>query len=80
MQSKNDAEKVQMSCVTGAGASTKISVTGMVATDIVKSVVNLTDGSQVALAGLAEEAGGFSITAATTGKTLLVLWIDKSAG
>lgn len=80
MSSKNAAEQVMTTIATGAGASTKITVTGMAVGDVVKAVHNLTDASAVALAGLVVSADGFLVTASTSGKSLLVHWIDRSAG
>lgn len=81
MSAKNPEERVMLSCVTGAGSATKITVTGMTVNDIVKSVTRLdTTPAAVSLTGLAYVDGGFKITASTSGQTLLVHWIDRSLG
>lgn len=80
MGARNEFEQLKFGMVTGAGAATLIAVTGMVAEDVVVGVIDLTTPAAVSLAGLAEEAGGFKITASTSGKNLAVLWIDRSAG
>jgi hypothetical protein len=80
MSAKNPAEQVKLCFATGAGAATKITVTNMGVDDTVTAVLNITDSAAVALTGLTMVDGGFKITASTSGKTLHVLWIDRSAG
>ena len=80
MSSRNYSEQLNLSLVDGAAGATNIALAGLEAGDIVKSVINLTDLAQVSLAGLVVAAGAFKETAVTTGKKLLVHWIDKNAG
>jgi hypothetical protein len=78
--SRNDFEKMRLSCITGAGVATKITVAGMTVQDSVLGIVDLTSNIEVALTGLVMVAGGFKVTADTTGIPLLVLWFDRDAG
>ena len=77
---KNSAEMINATVAAGAASDTAITITGMVAADTVFSVVNLTDNTQISLAGLVEATNSFTITASTAVKTLLVFWIDRSVG
>lgn len=80
MSARNYSEQINLNLVDGAAANTDMTLAGLEVGDMIKSVLNLTDMVQVSLAGLVVSAGKFKITAATTGKKLQVLWIDKSAG
>ena len=80
MSCKNEAEKIKMSLCTGAASATNITCTGLAVGDTVVSVIDITTPAAVALTGLVVSANAFKVTASTADKSLLVLWIDKSAG
>lgn len=77
---RNEWETLKYNIVTGAASATNIALTGIVATDKIVAVLNLTDLVDVSLAGLVITAGNFQVTASTSTKKLLVIWCDRNAG
>lgn len=73
-----ELQGMRVAAVTGAGADTNMTLTGIKAGDYVLSIVNMTDGTNVSMAGLVITADNIKITADTTSKHLLVQWAPKA--
>lgn len=78
-----DAACIKEAIVSGAGADTNIAVTGIATEDQLIAVWEK-DGSTHALTSRTSttsitSAGNIQCTVATTGDTLMVLWLDRSA-
>ena len=61
--------------VDGAGVSTNVAVTGIATEDTLVKVVNVTDWATVTFT--ITSAGNIRSTTDTTGKKLLVFWLNK---
>lgn len=73
-----ELQNAKLNAVAGAAADTNIALAGIKTTDTIISVVNLTDGVDVALNTVTIFADGqIRVSSVTTGKNLLIHWAAK---
>lgn len=80
MGSKNAYECIKANVADGAAVDTNIAITGIVTTDMLIQVVNLTDLAEVADVTITSDGNIQSSSVDTSTKKLLVMWVDVSAG